>query len=100
MMRPTPTASATATKRRRRRSAPTSARGSDNEALRHPPDAGADREADRPTEDHRPDQGGIVGVDGIARPEDVGRADDGRRRQREGAVRVRSGAETVEDDGG
>src|SRR5512145_334721 len=76
-MSPTPTVSAAAKSTRRRRSARSSARGADSEAPGHPPDQCAGGEAERPTEDYRPDQGGEVGMNGVARPEDDRRAHHG-----------------------
>src|SRR5262247_2251899 len=95
---PTPTVSAAAKTTRRRRSDGASARGADNEALGHPPDERADGEAERPAEDHRPDEGREVRMDGVARPEDDRRADDGGGGEGEGPVRLGNGAEAVERD--
>src|SRR5438034_256365 len=100
MSRPTPAVSATARTIRRRRSARPSACGAGNEALGHPPQGGAGDEAERPAEDHRPDQGRVVGADGVAGPEDEGRAEHGGSGEGERPIGLRHRAEAVEGDDG
>src|ERR1041385_3848819 len=67
---PTPIVSAAAKNSRRRRVGRAAPPGPDNEALGDPPHERARREAERATEDRRPDQGLEVWMNGVARPED------------------------------